>query len=547
MEIKLKNKWFLYLTGFFSGMSVMAIELGAQRMLAPYFSSSQIVWTIVIGVIMIAMALGNVLGGRMADRHKDPKHLFLWLLAAAVWSALIPLFGRYVIAAVALGLALVVTKNYLIWAALSACILIFVFPLLVLGMVTPNLVKFALSGDGQSGKTVGVIEALNTIGSIIGTFLPTFVTIPNVGTALTFLIFAAILLSICAIYFFFIRYREKNAEKNKKNVIRTVSVILVVGISFGAGFMSRNASAAFWQDNILYEDESIYNYLRVEDTRDSVIFSTNVLFGVQSIKMKKGGLTGYYYDAMLAGPVMAGATRKSLNVLVLGLGTGTFITQCQQYFEGGSYIGVEIDQKIIDIAYTYFDLSDEVNAVCGDGRSFLTQSKEKYDVILVDAYQDITIPFQMSSVEFFTLVADSLTENGVMIVNMNMYTSNEGGINDYLCGTIMQCFSSAATYKTGSNRELFASNSFEVIEKLGEEMGNIENQELKNLIKRIQACLVPVEPSEYILTDDKAPVELLGISAIDNMIIAEIDYYKDKIKGKSISELIKELQDGTLF
>ena len=53
----LKNKLFLYLTEFFAGMSVMAVELGASRLLAPYFSSSQIVWTIIIGTIMIAMAL----------------------------------------------------------------------------------------------------------------------------------------------------------------------------------------------------------------------------------------------------------------------------------------------------------------------------------------------------------------------------------------------------------------------------------------------------------------------------------------------------------
>ena len=299
----MKHKWFLYVTGFFSGMSVMAIELGAQRMLAPYFSSSQIVWTIVIGVIMIAMALGNVLGGRMADKHRDPKHLFLWLFAAAVWAALIPLFGKFVIAGVAIGLAMIVTKNYLIWAALCSCILVFVFPLLVLGMVTPNLVKFALHGDGESGKTVGIIEALNTVGSILGTFLPTFVTIPNVGTALTFLIFAAILLCIAVSYFLF--FREKPAGEKRpggRKVVKTVSMVLVTCIALGGGIWSRNISNAFWQDNVIYEDESVYNYLRVEDTPESVIFSTNVMFGVQSIKMKSGGLTGMYYDYALASP-----------------------------------------------------------------------------------------------------------------------------------------------------------------------------------------------------------------------------------------------------
>lgn len=72
----LKNKYYLYLTEFFSGVSVMAVELGASRLLAPYFSSSQIVWTIIIGTIMIALALGNLWGGRTADRNPDPDRLY---------------------------------------------------------------------------------------------------------------------------------------------------------------------------------------------------------------------------------------------------------------------------------------------------------------------------------------------------------------------------------------------------------------------------------------------------------------------------------------
>ena len=80
----LKNKVFLYLTEFFAGMSVMAVELGASRLLAPYFSSSQIVWTIIIGNIMIAMALDNIYGGKSADRSPDPDRLYARILAAAI-------------------------------------------------------------------------------------------------------------------------------------------------------------------------------------------------------------------------------------------------------------------------------------------------------------------------------------------------------------------------------------------------------------------------------------------------------------------------------
>ena len=93
----LKSKWYLYITEFFAGMAVMAVELGASRLLAPYFSSSQIVWTIIIGTIMIAMALGNVWGGRMADKDPNPDRLYKRLLLAAIWIAAIPVVGKYVI------------------------------------------------------------------------------------------------------------------------------------------------------------------------------------------------------------------------------------------------------------------------------------------------------------------------------------------------------------------------------------------------------------------------------------------------------------------
>ncbi len=199
----------LYLVGFFSGMSVMAIELGASRLMAPYFSSSQIVWTIIIGTIMIAMAVGNIIGGKIADKSKKPTKLFIWLFIAAVWTVLIPLFGKFIIAGIALALAASsLAHNFLIWAALLSCLLIFVFPLLTLGMVTPNLVRFASRSLDENGKTVGRIEACNTIGSIIGTFIPTFVTIPTVGTSATFIIFGCILFAISLTYFFILGYRR---------------------------------------------------------------------------------------------------------------------------------------------------------------------------------------------------------------------------------------------------------------------------------------------------------------------------------------------------
>lgn len=158
----LKNKLFLYLTEFFAGMSVMAVELGASRLLAPYFSSSQIVWTIVIGTIMIAMALGNIYGGKSADKSPNPDKLYGRILIAAIWIALIPVVGKYIILGISALLIFTVSNNFLIIAAFAACMVIFVFPLFLLGTVTPSLVKYSVDSLDDSGQTVGTLGAFNT-------------------------------------------------------------------------------------------------------------------------------------------------------------------------------------------------------------------------------------------------------------------------------------------------------------------------------------------------------------------------------------------------
>ena len=172
----------------------MAVELGASRILAPYFSSSQIVWTIIIGTIMIAMALGNIFGSKSADKNPNPDKLYARMIIAALWIAAIPFPGKFVILGISALLVVTVNTNFLILAAFITCIVVFVFPLFLLGTVTPSLVKYTVDSLDDSGKTVGTLGAFNTIGSIIGTFVPTFISIPAVGTAVTFLIFSGILL-----------------------------------------------------------------------------------------------------------------------------------------------------------------------------------------------------------------------------------------------------------------------------------------------------------------------------------------------------------------
>ncbi len=541
----LGNKLFLYLTEFFSGMSVMAVELGASRLLAPYFSSSQIVWTIIIGTIMIAMALGNIYGGRKADKDPDPGKLYMRILVAAVWIALIPVLGKYVILLISGALILAVNSNFLVIAAFASCMIVFVFPLFLLGTVTPSLAKYTTQSLDDNGRIIGTLGAFNTVGSIIGTFLPTFVTIPAVGTAITFLIFAGILIALSIAYFI----SAGAIKKKDKNLAKIIAGVLIFVLSCVLG---HNSSFAFWESNLTYEGESVYNYLQVKENDRSVILSTNVLFGVQSILIKDGALTGMYYDYALAAPYMCGIKEKELagenmDILILGMGSGTYATQLSNYFDNINVEGVEIDDKITDLAHRFFQLPDETKVTTYDGRAYLAATEKKYDVIMVDAYQDITIPFQMSSVEFFTMVKEHLKENGVMVVNMNMYSdeldSSDATINTYLADTISSVFENVKIVDVvgSTNKELFATSNSYFADTLDQNIALEDRETLKEMMNKVSDTLSEYSAGNNIMTDDKAPVELLGMKQIDTIIKEEVIYYKAIYSQKGLQGLLESL------
>lgn len=447
----------------------------------------------------------NIYGGKTADKNPNPDKLYGRIIIAAIWIALIPVVGKYIIIAISALLIFTVSSNFLIIAAFAACMVIFVFPLFLLGTVTPSLVKYSVDSLDDNGKTV--------------------------GTSITFLIFAGILLALAIVYFVSVH------SGRKKIIVSVIIFALCCGLGYSDSF-------AFWQSNLTYEGESVYNYLQVYENENEVALSTNVLFGVQSVYMKQDTLTGMYYDYAMAAPLMLdGRDVEDMDVLILGMGTGTYATQCRKYLGNMNIEGVEIDDKIIDLSRQYFSLSEEIPMTSYDGRAFLNAIDKKYDVIMVDAYQDITIPFQMSSVEFFSLVKDHLKEDGVMVVNMNMRGTKEGNINQYLADTIGSVFRAGYVVDVAgtSNRELFASDNDRIIENLSANTEKLSDGELKRMMEKVTANLEQYEKSDYILTDDKAPVELLGMQVIDELIKDEVAYYKTIYEEQGIQGLLDSL------
>ena len=558
----MKKKIFLFVTEFLCGIALMGVETAANRLLAPYFSSSQVVWTIIIGAILIAMAIGNYLGGRLADKVKDVTLLYTLMLAAGAYICLIPFVGRYIIAGITAIFALIVNSGLIIWSTIFVCIILFMPPLVILGMVTPSLIKYTM-GKEASGKIVGILESLNTVGSIIGTFIPIFITIPTMGTSYTFALFGGL---ICLISIIFIltgfihnnkmRKQEafssdsennENSGKLQKFSIKKYVLSLVASTFAIAGIvLSSFSSFVFWNDKeVIYEDESIYNYLQVKEDKYAYYFSTNVLFTVQSMIKKDMSLTGMYYDYCLSATYMANIDiKQDFNVLVLGNGTGTYATLLKHHVPYNTNItGVEIDQKIIDLSYQYFMMPDDVYVVCDDGRNFLNLNKDKYDLIMVDAYSSISTPFAMSTVEFFSSVKDHLKDDGVMVMNINMYDTQAYSLDLALCDTVCDSFSNVIKFQVpgASGDEVFASNNPEMLANLERGIENCENSSLKGVMRSVSFNHKVHIDTGIRLLDDNSDVELRSMNSIDGIIEENLAFYRRIYQERGLKGLIDYL------
>ena len=120
-----------------------------------------------------------------------------------------------------------------------------------------------------------------------------------------------------------------------------------------------------------------------------------------------------------------------------------------------------------------------------------------------------------------------------MVVNMNMRSEKEDAINDYLCDTIASVFEQTMTARVrgGTNTELFASDNPGMVALLEERIQAMEEDSLRWQMERVVAGLEEKQGGDKILSDDKAPVEVLGMKVLDETIAKELAYYKDIIKS----------------
>lgn len=185
------QSWPVLLLVFVAGAASLSIEMAASRLLAPYFGDSLFVWSSIIGLILLYLTVGYYVGGQLSDRYPRPIFLYGITAAASILIALIPL-----IALPLMTWAQVAFSNDaygVLYGSLLSMLTFFALPTILLGCVSPFAIRIRMQQVGSAGRVAGILYAISTAGSILGTFLPVLVLLPYLGTMQTFLVTALVL------------------------------------------------------------------------------------------------------------------------------------------------------------------------------------------------------------------------------------------------------------------------------------------------------------------------------------------------------------------
>jgi spermidine synthase len=501
---------YLLFTVFISGMTTLAAELAASRLIGNVFGTSNIVWASIIGLILIYLTIGYFLGGRWADANPTPAALYRVLAWGAFTLGLVPYVAGPVLRSAATAFEFL--QVGILGASFIAVLILFSVPITLLGTISPFAIRLSMDDTSHAGQTSGQIYAISTLGSFIGTFLPTLVTIPAIGTKNTFLIFSLLLLFVA------LAGLGKFASRRDMLVHMWMPVVIAVAAVLSAGQALKNNVGQ------IYETESAYNYIQVQEQNGYTLLRLNEGQGVHSIYNPNTLQYNGPWDQFLVSPYFYADRKPSdINrVAIVGLAAGTTARQMTAVYGNIPIDGFEIDPKIVEVGKKYFDMNmPNLNIVIGDGRLNLEQSPYKYDIIAVDAYRPPYIPPQMTTQEFFQIAASHLTENGVLTLNSASVPGDRRLING-LATTMGTIFPSIYTVDIpGSlNTMIFATKQKTIPENLAVNLVTLSQDPSVDplLIVAMQVAFANLRTgyeTTTVFTDDHAPIEWI----VNDMVI----------------------------
>jgi spermidine synthase len=392
---------------FIASFCTLVIELVAGRIMAPYVGVSLYTWTSIIGVVLAGISIGAYLGGLIADRYPRSSTLG-WLLFLSG-------LGAFSISPLTNLVGAAQFQTSLMIRILLITTIIFLIPSCLLGMISPVVVKLTLNNLEKTGNVVGKIYAFSTLGSILGTFATGFFLISWMGTR-HILLTMGIILILSALVFggFFVR--------KKVLVLFFIILISLLGAFYGYAF-----KPPLDEETYLFKESDYYTIkLKRDTTRSggSPLESLILDHLIHSYTDLNDPLyLEYEYIRIYEEMVRWQANkRQSFKTLFLGGGGYTFPRFIEAKYPKAGIDVVEIDPEITRVVKNYLGISEDTR-ICTfneDGRWFVMNCKEQgsYDFIFGDAFNDLSIPYHLTTKEFAMQLKRLLKRDGLLLANV---------------------------------------------------------------------------------------------------------------------------------
>lgn len=473
----------------------MIFELVGSRVLAPFFGTALPVWTSLIGVILGSLSAGYYLGGKLADKNSQYRILSLLQLLSAGLIAFTALIKTFVLSSI------FVYFSDIRLGSVSASFILFAPTSFFLGMITPYAIKLRLSNIETSGKTIGALYAISTLGSILGTFAAGFYLVPIFGST-KILYLLAVLLCFSAFIL-----EPKQIFKLKK---RHSALLLILTLTLAA-ILIKTPLTKFSFASI----DTAYNSLHIYETKDP-----KTQRPVRCLSTDPQGTQGamfldddndlvfdylkYYRLAEHFSPVI----RQGL---FIGGGVYAFPKDFLKRNQEAMLDVVELDPGVTAAAKKYFNLQDNerMKIIHEDGRTYLNRNEKKYDVIYVDAFNaHISIPFQLTTKEAIEKMYDSLNEDGVVLTNIiSAVDGDKGKFLRAEIATYKEYFQQVYIFLINPDRPSTEYGNIMLVAIKSKNMPSFasNNQELSKYLSTLWKNEISFDMP--ILTDDYAPID----------------------------------------
>lgn len=471
----------------------MILELAGTRFMAPYFGTSLYVWSSIIGVILGSLSLGYWLGGRISTLNPRRGILAFTILCAAL--AVLAMAGSK--GAILDAGDWIANATDVRWGALFSALALFAVPNMILGIISPYAARLKIDEIQKSGREVGNLYAISTIGSIFGTFISGFWMIGILPAEQINVLMAATLAGA-----------SMAVDFKEFRLWQAATLAAAVLWLFFLG--SRTAAPP------VMTFDTAYTRYEVKDIKVNSLLTTRVLgidrFSGQSLMNIYGGhpsdeLVTPYCKYFLLGDHFNPGIKKTL---MIGGGAYSFPKGFLKSYPEATIDVVEIDPGLTEISKKYFNLKDDarLTIINADGRVFLNQNKTKYDCVYIDAFDSISPPFHLATVEAARKIDMALDSDGAVLVNVG--SSSEGAKSKMLrsmYATYKQVFRQVYVFKTNAETDADEVSNYVLVALKSTQEPQWTNLDpfldgyLKTRIDMAGAVRAPV------LTDDLAPVE----------------------------------------